>query len=91
MIKINIEYMAQLRLRADAPSEVITLEEGSRIADLLLAIAKKNGEALRSLILEEDGLPSNTLLCFVGDDQEFSDFVLSDGQRVTLMPPISGG
>lgn len=92
MINVNVEYTAQLRVRAGCASDQIALEQGT-VTALFAAIAKRRGTALKELLIAADGGPAATILCFINDQQ--IDWqqppTLRDGDRITLMSPISGG
>lgn len=90
-MQIVINYMAQLRARTGTSSEVIDLPEGSSARDLVAALADSHNRDVAALLVEDSGTPVSTLLFFVGEDRRGWEEVLHDGDRVTLMTPISGG
>ncbi|MBI2439745.1 MAG: MoaD/ThiS family protein, partial [Lentisphaerae bacterium] len=60
---------------------------------LFQAIAERHGPAMRELLFDREGQPAPSLLCFVGEEQvDWSQPpALSEGVRVMLLSPISGG
>ena len=90
-MKVHVEYTAQLRMRVGCAGDVFELGEAATTTALLRAIADRYGAEVRALLLDEDGQPSPTVLCFVGSEQADGERVLSDAAQVTLMTPISGG
>ena len=90
-MKIQVEYMSQLRTRTGCGEEAFELPEGATMEGLLRAIAKRHGEGVRGLLFDEAGAAAATVLCFVASQQVDQDHPLRDGDGVTLMTPISGG
>lgn len=79
---IDVEYTAQLRVKAGIPSEQFEIEDGAKLDDLLKAVAGQHD-------IQE--FLNGSLLCFVGSSQADASHTLSDGDHVTLLTPISGG
>jgi molybdopterin converting factor small subunit len=90
-MKIQVEYTAQLRLRAQCDGETLDLPEGADTATLVRAVVDRLGNEVAALLLDADGTPAPTVLCFVDDSQTEWGQVLAEGDTVTLMTPISGG
>jgi molybdopterin converting factor small subunit len=92
-MKVQVEYSAQLRVRASCSAEALEMEAGAGLAQLLELIAARHGEPMREMLFRADGAVSPSVLCFVSDEQV--DWrrppALADGMTVTLMSPISGG
>jgi len=79
---IEVEYTAQLRVKAGISSEQFELQDGASVADLLEAVAGRHD--IKEFL-------NGSLLCFVGAAQAEASQSLSDGDHVTLLTPISGG
>lgn len=90
-MKIHVSYMSQLRRLAGKGSEVVDLNEGGRLADLLCRIAEVHGPEFRAIALDADGKPHLSLLAFRSEEQLAADEILADGDRVTLLTPMAGG
>ena len=93
MITITIEFTAQLKQAANIASEEISVATNSTARDAILQVATLHGEALQRILLSETETISSALLIFIGDEQvvDLKSFTLSEGDRMTLMSPISGG
>ena len=79
---VNVEYTAQLRVKTGMASESISLAEGACIKDLLDTVAGQHD-------IQE--FLAGSLLCFVGSSQADPSQQLAEGDRITLLTPISGG
>lgn len=90
-MSIRVEYMSQLRLRAGCREETFDVPAGADLDALLQAIAERHGEAVQGLLFDETGEPAPTVLYFVASEQADRGRLLSDGDVVTLVTPISGG
>ena len=92
-MKINVDYVAQLKDAAGCSGECIEMADGTTVQDLVRAIAKAHGGRLAELLLDEAGALRGSALLFVGDDQAEWDEVcpLRDGVTITLMSPLAGG
>jgi molybdopterin converting factor small subunit len=90
-MKIQVEYTAQLRDCVGAEIETVALEAGATLASLLQVLARKHGDAASALLLDAAGQPSPSVLCFVELEQVDGSRILSDGETVTLLTPVSGG
>src|SRR5262249_51316715 len=93
VMRIHVEYFAQAREAAGCPGESVTLTDGATLVDLVLALAAAHGSRLAQLLLDPDGGPSRHILFTIGDCHAAPGATLSltDGDRVTIVPPISGG
>jgi molybdopterin converting factor small subunit len=79
---IDVEYTAQLRVKTGMASQAFDLADGACVKDLLDAVSGQHD-------IQE--FLAGSLLCFVGSSQAEPTQPLSDGARVTLLTPISGG
>jgi len=92
-MRIHVEYFAQAREAAGCPGECVTLTDGATLVDLVLALASTHGPRLAQLVLDPDGGLSRHILFTIGDCHTApgASVSLADGDRVTIVPPISGG
>ena len=81
-MKVTVLFFAQVRERAGRASAVLSLPEGSRLADALAALAREH-PALESLWPQ--------LACAVNGRLARPDAPLADGAELALLPPVSGG
>jgi len=96
-LKVAVEYLGHIkRLIGVEQAEAIELEDDALVADLLFLLAEKHGESFRKAIYEPSGLDlkSNFILTVNGLLLNQLDGIktkLKDGDRVVLMPIVSGG
>lgn len=94
-MKVEIQFEAQLRQVAEAPSVQLDLAEGTSLAAGVAQAAEGSAQALRDRLLADDGSVRAGLLVFVNDQpvsaDRIPDTALCDGDTVLLLPPISGG
>jgi molybdopterin converting factor small subunit len=91
-MQVTVEYTAQIKRAAGIGSEEYTLDAGAESSTLLSQIVNRHEQLTRFLITEA-GEPQPTLLLFIDEQQTRWDAntKLSDGAKITLMTPISGG
>ncbi len=92
-MKINVQYMAQLKHSAGTASETVELPDDADLAGLLNALSQQHGDPLRSLLLSNGGCIQPAMLIFVNDQQARQDdaIALRDNDTITLLSPIAGG
>lgn len=92
-----MDYLGHIkRLIGVEQAEEIELEDGSLVRDLLILLAKKHGEAFKKAVYESGGvdLKSNFILMVNGlllNQLKGIETPLKEGDRVVLMPIVSGG
>ncbi len=92
-MQITVQYEAQARRAAGTGSESIDVADECRVADCIRQVADAHGSRLKPVLINDDGDVQPTLLIFLNDSQiaHHDDIQLSNGDTLTLMPPISGG
>jgi len=92
-VKLNVSYSGQARAAAGCGSEEFELPTAATLRDLLLAIASRHGERIKSLLATNPERGAPALLVFVGEEQVRWETPppLRDGDEVMLLSPISGG
>lgn len=92
-MQIRIQYEAQARRAAGIGSETVDVPADCGVGDCIRQLAESHGEPLQPVLVNADGDIQPTLLIFRNDCQVAADddSSLSDGDSLTLMPPISGG
>lgn len=90
---VTIEYTAQLKQAANCSAEEISLEAGTPAHAALLQVAQQHGGKLQAMLMSEGDNISATILFFINDTQviDLASYQLSEGDRITVMSPISGG
>ncbi len=92
-MQVTIQYEAQARRAAETREESVELLDAASVSDCIRCVADRHGNPLQSILMKSDGGIQPSLLIFVNDGHVASgaEVVLSDGDTVTLMTPISGG
>lgn len=90
---ITLEYTAQLRRAAGCRSEQFDLPAGGTLLQLLHLAAENHAPEFRQQLFTLAGERQPALLLFLRDQQlpVEANPVLTDGDCVTIMSPISGG
>ena len=94
MIRLHVQYAAQLRALFGASPEKVELPPGSTLAQLVAHLAAQRAEA-SSHLLTSAGTIRPSLLLVVNEAAVPADqadvTLLRDGDCVALLPPIAGG
>jgi MoaD family protein len=96
-LKVKVEYVGHIKnLIDDKSQEEIEIEDNSSIADLFLLLSQKYGEPFKKAVYEPGGLDvkSNFMATVNGNllnQLKGVETKLKNGDRVTLMPVVSGG
>lgn len=92
-MKITIEYNGQLRHLAQKESDTIDVEEGTPIPEIITRAAAAYDDTFRVILFDASGdlLPSALVLLRDEPVNRESWPTLSDGDVLTLLPPIAGG
>jgi molybdopterin synthase sulfur carrier subunit len=96
-LKVTVEYLGYIKQTLGVDQgEHVELKEDASVRDLLLSLAEKHGEPFQKTIYEPKGLDLkphyiasvNGLLLNQLNGMETK---LKDGDRVILMPVVTGG
>ena len=95
MIKLRVQYSAQLRTAIGRHEDEVELPVGSNLAALLDHLAASLGENAAGHLVAPDGRWPRNLLIVVNDTaasaHDADSNVLQSGDVVLLLPPIAGG
>ena len=91
-MKVSVSYFGQIKSAVGCGAEEFESPTSVTPAELLRLVVERH-EAARRMLIADSGKPQKALLFLVNDEQVHADSEesLRDGDRVTLMPPISGG
>ena len=93
-MQITIQYESQVRRAAGISSETIEVpDDYCSVRACISTVAAAHEKKLKPILVNTDGEVQPTLLVFLNDIQivRGSESMLSDGDTLTLMTPISGG
>ena len=94
-MNIKVRFEAQLRQAAGTDIADIDLDEPNSVANVFSVVSEKFGKDVSSRLLDQDGNPQRSLLVFVNDQPVandcFNDGSLSEGDVISILPPIAGG
>lgn len=94
---MTVEYLGHIRHTLGVEqTETITLKESGLVSDLLTVLAEKHGEPFKKDVYESKGLDlkTNYILSVNGlllNQLKGLDTPLKEGDRVVLMPVVTGG
>lgn len=92
-MEIKLKFTAQIKDIVGTNADTISVEEGTKLQDVLSALVDKYGNDFKSILFDENSLYRHSNLIVVNQSQvNYDDNVtLTDGVEITLMSPISGG
>lgn len=96
-MKVTVEYLGHIKtIIGVEQAEKLELKNDASVGDLLFLLAEKHGENFKKAIYEPSGLDlkSNFILTVNGlllNQLNGIETKLKDGDRVVLMPIVSGG
>lgn len=92
-MQVTVEYAAQIKRAAGRSSDVFTFDGRCTLPVLLDRVVQQHGGDFATILTGGDGNLRPSILLFHGDRQirpdEPAEF--RDGDRLTIMSPISGG
>lgn len=95
LMQITFQYEAQLRQAAETAEQQIQLPPECTLQQGIQSAVKDGPTALQQRLLTPDDTVHSSVLMFVNDvpisSTAAAGHVLQDGDRVLLLPPISGG
>jgi len=84
MVRVKVKYLAAISDYTGVPEEEIEVGDGVTLADLLNRIRELHPD----LVKFEDRF---SILVLVNGVNRGLNYKLMDGDRVALLPPVSGG
>ena len=82
---IKIVLFANLRESLGISDVEISIEEVSRISDVIAQLSQIYGESWRETLTGED------ILVAVNQNMVYDDHAVTDGDEVAFFPPVTGG
>ena len=82
MPTVNVRLFAGLREMIGNREIHVSLADGATVAELYARVAEDHPQV---------GPLLPTIVCAVDEEYVTSEFVLHEGDRVALIPPVSGG
>jgi MoaD family protein len=92
-MRITFRYTSQLSAAAGASEEVIDVDEGTELMEILENLSEKHGPEFSKFVVDDDGNSVPTLVIAVNGTQVDPDkeVSLEAGSEVILITPMSGG
>ena len=81
-MKVKVKFWSYFRDQAGCDETVVELEDNATLANLVASVYKKFPKLI--------GTKKCTLKA-VGLDYQDDDYILSEGDEVSLFPPVQGG
>jgi molybdopterin converting factor small subunit len=81
-VKIRVHFYSYFKELAGAAQIILPIEPGGRVADLLEIVLTR---------IPKLAAMRRSMLVAVGVEYEKPDYVLREGDEVSLFPPVQGG
>lgn len=90
---MDILLQGQLGVAADFNFLQIDVADGTRVKELILAIAQDLPHDAKQLIIKPDGSLRQSLFIAIDDNhlRDTNTIIPSDARELILMPPMAGG
>lgn len=96
-LKVKVEYIGHVKnMTGNKKEEEVEAEDNSKIADLLNVLTKQYGEPFKKAIYEPKGKDVKpnyivTVNSYLLNQLQGLDTRLKNGDRVAILPVVSGG
>jgi len=92
-MKVTIEYSAQMKKTIGHAQEELDVGTGKTVCDIVREIAEREGDPLKSFLLDDGDDLGHSILLFLNDEQVVwqESPALTDGDVLTIATPIAGG
>jgi MoaD family protein len=92
-MKIKIKYTAQLKKTIGTGEEIVEVDEGILLKDLMNGLFQKKREAFTNIVFNSEGDFLDAALIILNGQQIRFDHAeaLADRDEVVIMSPIAGG
>ena len=91
-MNVHLSWFGQLRDVAGVAEETLEVDAGTTVTSLLSSVASARGEGLRRLLMSGESVAPTILVSL--DDVQVTDPSaegVTDGARLVVMAPMSGG
>lgn len=94
-MKVTVKYFTTLREITGMREELVEVEEGTTILQLMQKLAEKHGIEFKKYVFDNENTPKD-FLQFLIDGQSTTtmkgnDTELREGVKVAIIPPVGGG
>ncbi len=94
-LSITLKYFATIREITGKKEELLSLEKGHSVMDLLTKLAEIYGEKMSQFIFDGKREPRENLTFLINGQairsESLDERKLKDGDIFVILPPISGG
>ena len=92
-MKVKIKYTAQLKNAVGIGEEIVEVNEGILIKDLLISLFQEREKAFVNLVFNAEGVFLNAVLIILNGQQIGFDYpdALNEDDEIIIMSPIAGG
>lgn len=93
-IKVRVRYLTPyIRNLVGVDEEIITIEEGSSVRDVIMRVAEVHGERLLDQLLRDDGRDLREGILVVVNDRVVQDvdYRVEDGDVMAFLIALDGG
>jgi molybdopterin synthase sulfur carrier subunit len=93
-MRISVEFGFSFKRELDEAYRTLDLPDGATVRDAMVALGRRYSTIERRLFDEDGAIRRNINALINGGNVQFRerfDTVLSDGDRLTILPPVGGG
>ena len=92
-MEVIFSYRGQLAHAAPRRAEVVKVEAGEELAEVLRALAARHGSQFAKFLCDENGRLQRALMVVIdGRQVQASEVAMREGMKeVILLPPFAGG
>jgi len=92
-MNLRIKYTAQLKNAVGVGEEIVEVNEGILIKDLLISLFQQREKAFVNLVFNAEGVFLNAVLIILNGQQIGFDYpdVLNENDEIIIMSPIAWG
>jgi len=93
-MRVSVEIGFSFKRELDEAYRTLELPDGATVRDAMVELGRRYAPIAQRLFDEDDAIRRNINALINGGNVQFRewfDTVLSDGDRLTILPPVGGG
>ena len=95
-MRIKVQYFAAIREIVNQREEILEVDQGTTVLDVLNVLAKNHGEKFRDYVFDPQTKAPRPYLQFLVNEESVSSMnglstALADNSTIAIIPPVGGG
>ena len=95
-LRIKVQYFAAIREIVNQREEILEVDQGTTVLDVLNVLAKNHGEKFRDYVFDPQTKAPRQYLQFLVNEESVSSknglsTALADNSTIAIIPPVGGG